>query len=209
MAFTFNETVRFPDDIAYGSSGGPGFKTFVFEGHSGVEQRNAAWSIARGRWDVSYGIRDKTDMDTVRGFFHAHRGRLIGFRFKDWSDYQLTDENIGTGDSVDATWQIIKTYSQGPTANDYTRTIFKIVAGSVSVEVGGVPQVEGGGDDYTLDYDTGIITFNGGSIPGASAITVTCEFDVPVRFDTDEMRAAHDGYLTESWGSIPIVEILE
>jgi uncharacterized protein (TIGR02217 family) len=211
MAFTFNDTTRFPDDIAYGSSGGPGFKTFVFEGHSGVEQRNQAWTLARGTWDVSYGIRDKVDMDTVRAFFHAHRGKLIGFRFKDWGDFTLTDENIGTGDGADATWQIIYTYSQGPTANNYVRTITKIVAATVTVEVNGTPVTEGtGATEVAVDYDTGILTFGASAIPASGlAITVTLEFDVPVRFDTDTMASAHEGFETEAWGSIPIVEILE
>lgn len=211
MAFTFNDTERFPTDISYGSQGGPGFKTFVYEGHSGVETRNASWSIARGRWDVGYGIRDKTDMDIVRAFFFAHRGKLIGFRFKDWGDYQLTDEQIGTGDGAEDTFQCIKTYSQGPTANNYVRNIYKLVSGTVSVEVAGSPITVGAGiNDVNVDYDTGILTFGSSAIPSAAqAITVTAEFDVPVRFDVDQMQASHVGFETEDWSSIPVVEILE
>lgn len=211
MPFTFNDTTRFPDDIAYGSSGGPGFKTFVFEGHSGVEQRNQAWSIARGAWDVSYGIRDKADMDTVRAFFFAHRGKLIGFRFKDWGDFELTAETIAQGDGSTVVFQIISTYSIGPSANNYTRTIKKIVAATVTIEVNGTPVTLGtGATEVDLDYDTGIMTFGASAVPGSGLdIDVTAEFDVPVRFDTDNMSAAHEGFETEAWGSIPIVEILE
>lgn len=211
MALTFNDTTRFPDDIAYGSTGGPGFKTFVFEGHSGVEQRNQAWSIARAAYDVAYGIRDKVDMDTVREFFYAQRGKLIGFRFKDWGDFELTTESIGTGDGADAIWQVIKTYSQGPTANDYTRTITKLVAATVTVFVAASPITEGtGATEVAIDYDTGILTFGASAIPTTGAdITVTAEFDVPVRFDVDQMAAQHDAFLQETWGSIPIVEILD
>lgn len=211
MAFTFNNTSRFPDNISYGSAGGPGFKTFIFEGHSGVEQRNAAWSIARGRWNVAYGVRDKEDMDTVRAFFHAHRGRLIGFRFKDWGDYELVNENIGTGDGAEDTFQCIKTYSIGPGANDYVRTIYKLATGTVSVTVNAVAVPVGAGTtQVAVDYDTGVLTFGSGAVPGAGhVIRVTGEFDVPVRFDTDNMSSSHAGYLTEDWGDIPIVEILE
>jgi uncharacterized protein (TIGR02217 family) len=211
MPFTFNDTTRFPDDIAYGSSGGPGFKTFVFEGHSGVEQRNQAWSIARGAWDVSYGIRDKVDMDTVRAFFFAHRGKLIGFRFKDWGDFALTAETIAQGDAAETVFQIIRTYTIGPSANDYTRTISKLVAASVTVEVNSVPITEGtGATEVAIDYDTGIITFGASAIPASGHdIDITAEFDVPVRFDTDTMASAHEGFETEAWSSIPIVEILE
>lgn len=211
MAFTFNDTARFPDDIAYGSAGGPGFKTFVFEGHSGVEQRNQAWSIARAAYDVSYGIRDKTDMDTVREFFYAQRGKFIGFRFKDWGDYELTQEVIGQGDAAETVFQTIRTYSQGPTANDYVRTILKLVTGTVIVRVDGVVQTIGAGAlEVDVDFDTGILTFGVSNVPGNGLdIDVTCEFDVPVRFDIDQMSAQHDGFLQETWSSIPIVEILD
>jgi uncharacterized protein (TIGR02217 family) len=199
---TFIETPRFPDDIAYGSSGGPEFKTHVFEGHSGVEQRQAAWTVARGRWDVSYGIRDTADMDTVREFFYNCHGRASGFRFKDWSDYILTAENIGTGDASETAFQITKTYTTG--SETYVRNIKKPIAG-IQVFVNGVLQTIT--TNYTIDTTTGIITFV--SPPGDTlAITVTGEFDVPVRFDTDQLSAKHEGFETETWDSIPLIEIL-
>lgn len=197
----FIETPRFPDDIAYGSSGGPEFKTFVFEGQSGIEQRHQAWSRHRSRYDVSYGIRDKTDMDTVRAFFYNMKGRANGFRFKDWGDYELTAEQIGTGDTTTTVFPITKTYTSG--AQTYVRRIFKPVSG-IQVFVNGVLQTIT--THYTIDLTTGIITFV--SAPAAVPITVTGEFDVPVRFDTDVLAASHEGYLTEAWGSIPLVEII-
>lgn len=214
MAVIFLETPGFPDDIAYGSAGGPEFKTHIFEGNSGHEQRNIVWALARGRWNVSQGIRDKADMDVLRSFFNIMRGRGNGFRFKDWSDYLLASAPIGTGDSADAgatgtaVWNINKTYTVG--AQSYVRRIFKPVDNAAFIlSVAGVPVVEGGGNDYTVDYTTGIITFNVGSIPTTGqAITLSGEFDVPCRFDNDHMSASHDGFQAESWSSIGIVEIL-
>ena len=205
---TFIETPRFPDNVAYGSSGGPGFLTHVFEAAAGTEQRTQAWSKARGRWDVSYGIRDKTDMDTVRAFFHEVRGRALGFRFKDWSDYELTNENIGTGTGADATWDIIKTYGA---TNPYVRRIYKIVTGTISVTVNGSPVTIGGGiGQVAVNYNTGVLTFGASVIPpNTHIIRVTCEFDVPVRFDTDQLSAVHEGWMTEAWSSIPLVELRE
>ena len=200
---SFIETPRFPDDIAYGSSGGPEFRTFIFEGQSGIEQRYSTWSRHRLRYDVSYGIRNQTDMDTVRAFFYNMGGKAVGFRFKDWSDYSMTDMNIGTGDAAETQFGISKTYTSG--AQTYVRRIFKPIGTGLVVKVDGVTQTIT--TDYTVDTTTGIITFV--SPPGAALpITVTCEFDVPVRFDTDIMAASHEGYLTESWGSIPLVEII-
>lgn len=204
---TFIETPRFPDNISYGSSGGPGFKTFIFEGHTGIEQRLINWSRARGRWDVSYGIRDKTDMDEVRAFFYEMRGRAVGFRFKDWGDYSLTSELIGTGNGVQNTFLVTKAYG---TTNAYSRRIFKLITGTISVTVNAVAVPLGAGAaQVNVDVNTGTLVFGASVIPpNTHPIRVTAEFDVPARFDVDQMSASHDGFLTESWGSIPIVELL-
>lgn len=200
---TFLETPRFNDDIAYGSKGGPGFKTWVFEGHSGLEQREIAWSRCKGRWDVSYGVRDTADMDLVRALFYATRGRAHSFRFKDWHDYSITNGVLGTGDGATTVYRISKIYTAG--ALSYSRRIFKPVSGTAVVKKDGVTQTLT--THYTIDYTTGTITFV--TAPGnGTALTVTCDFDVPVRFDTDELQATHDGHQTETWDSIPIVELL-
>jgi uncharacterized protein (TIGR02217 family) len=166
MAVTdFLETPRFSDDISYGSGGGPGFKTFIFEGHSGIEQRSIAWSRAKGKWDVGYGIRDKADMDVVRAFFYNVKGKAIGFRFKDWGDYSVTGANIGTGDGAENTFRLTKTYTTG--ANSYVRRIFKPVDGTVLVSIGGVVPTLGLSSDST----TGRVTFAANKTRGITAIT--------------------------------------
>lgn len=206
----FIETPRFPEDISYGSSGGPGFKTEVFEGYGGIEQRGQIWSRARARYNAMHGIRNIEDMDLVRAFFYATRGRAVGFRYKDHSDYQLTNELIGTGDGADRFWNIIKTYG-GSTTNPYVRRIFKPVEGTISVTVGGAPVTFGtpANNRVSCDLTTGILTFGTDIIPAAAAaIRVTCEFDVPVRFDTDAMDVVHDAWQTETWSQIPLVELL-
>jgi uncharacterized protein (TIGR02217 family) len=44
--------VRFPDNIAYGATGGPEFATTVVVTGAGHEQRNADWPrrVAAGTW---------------------------------------------------------------------------------------------------------------------------------------------------------------
>lgn len=198
---------RFPPEISYGSSGGPSFSTTIFESSSGYEQRNVNWSKARCRYDVSHGIKDHEDMQNVLDFFYAVRGKATGFRYKDWSDYQLDQELIGTGDGTTAAFQITKTYAVSTL--EYVRTIRKIVTPEVGppvipfrVYVNDVLQSTG----YTANYDTGIITFDVAPTSGHS-IKVTCEFDVPVRFDTDEMDITLESFNLETWDSIPLVEI--
>lgn len=197
----FIETPRFPENIAEGSSGGPSFKTLIFAGFSGVEQRTMAWSKARAMYDVSYGIRDTEDMDIVRAFFYQCRAKAVGFRYKDWADYTLTDELIGEGNAVSTVFKIIKTYGE---TNPYVRRIYKPVDGTLTVTVGGSPVVEGAGVE--VDYTMGTLTFDAPPADDAE-ILVSCEFDVPVRFDVDQMAASFENYQSENWGSIPLMEL--
>lgn len=199
---SFMETPRFPENISYGSGGGPTFNTKVFTSASGFEQRNVLWDEARAKYNVTQGIRSKEDMDTVLAFFYAVRGRATGFRFKDWADYTLASEQIGTGNSTAVEFQITKAYTAGSTT--YSRIIYKPVSGTLVVTVNGNSKTEG--TDYTVNYVTGKITFTVAP-PTGHAIRVTGEFDVPVRFDTDEINITHEDWMTESWSSINIIEL--
>lgn len=204
MPTQFIET-QFPPEISYGSKGGPGFSTTIFTADSGAEQRNINWQDARARYDVSHGIKDVEDMNVILAFFYNVKGMAIGFRYKDWADYTLTDELIGTGGASPQTdWQITKTYTVG--SENYVRDIKKIVANTLVVKVNSVTLTVT--THYTIDINTGIISFTGGNEPGnGEDVEVTCEFDVPVRFDTDQMEITQEAWQLETWDSIPLVEL--
>lgn len=198
----FLETPKFPTEISEGASGGPMFKTQVFDMNEGLEQRHTMWTRGKHRYDIGLGIRHQDDMALVRSFFIAVQGRKNSFRYRDWNDYELDGEVIGTGDGVKVLFSITKTYVTG--AYSYVRDIAKPVAG-LQVFVDAVLQVET--TDYAINLTTGLVTFV--AAPGnALVITVTGEFDMPVRFDTDIMEASHRGYESEDWGSITLVEDL-
>lgn len=191
---------RFPDDIAFGSSGGPEFSTDIVETSGGHEQRNSNWADARARYNVAHGVKTRAQLDALIAFFRARRGRADGFRFKDWTDYRASGELLGTGDGEQTAFPLVRRYLSGGVT--VSRAITKPVAGTVSVYLGGVLQTGG----YSLSATTGIITFE--SAPGSGvAVTADFEFDVPARFDTDRLSAALDEYGVHSWRDIPIVEV--
>ncbi|WP_406721716.1 DUF2460 domain-containing protein [Wolbachia endosymbiont (group B) of Euphydryas aurinia] len=86
MSFT---EIRFPENISYGSTGGPEFSTDVVTTHNGCEQRNINWSRARARYNIAYGVRSNEQLTELITFFQARKGKAIGFRFKDWSDFTV------------------------------------------------------------------------------------------------------------------------
>ena len=192
--------VQFPPRISYGATGGPKFQTTVITAASGYESRNSSWAASRGEWNIATGLKNLTDVQTLIAFFRARRGRAYGFRFKDWSDYTANGETIGTGTGALKTFQLTKAYMSG--AYGESRTIKKPVSGTVSIYVNTVKQTSG----WVADYSTGVVTF--GTAPAVGAvIKADFEFDVPARFDTDEMQINYATFNHASWSSIPIVEI--
>lgn len=197
---SFIETPRFPTHVSIGSGGGPQFKTFTFAGHSAIESIQPSWTDSKARYEINEDIRDKDDFDTIRAFFYAARGRATGFRFKDWADFTGTDEPIGTGDGTTRVFKLYKTYGTGPHA--YTRRIFKPVSGTVTTKVNGVTVAS------TVDTTTGTVTFSVPNTPAnGHAITASYEFDVPVRFGTDELNASYTDFELQTWSGISLVEI--
>lgn len=195
--------VRFPEDISFGSSGGPGFNTTVIELASGAEQRNINWSQQKATYDVSYGVKTREQMEDLLEFFYARRGKAYGFRFKDWMDFEMARQPVGyanSGGGVDL--QTFKRY-EPDSGYFFDRPITKIVPGTVQLFANNVPYSSG-----YVDVTTGLIHVGGSSsVPANALIEVSCEFDVPVRFDTDEVKIAHDDWELMSWPSIPLVEI--
>jgi len=192
--------IQFPPKIAYGASGGPEFNTTITTTQAGFEQRNINWQKARGRWDVSTGIKSKTDMDTVIAFFRARFGRAYGFRFKDWSDYQGVNQSLGTGNGTKTAFQLVKNYFSG--SNSYSRDIKKPVSGTVKIYLNSILQSSG----FTIDHTTGMVTFSSAPANGV-LVNADFDFDVPVRFDADQLAVRIDGPGQYLWDAIPIVEI--
>lgn len=145
----FYET-RFPVDISNGSAGGPRWKTDVVVMASGNEQRNQRWSEVRNVYDVSYGVKTRAQLQSLVEFFNEMRGRAHGFRYKDWADFQVTDEPITP--TAGPTYQLVKTYGNG--FNDYSKNITKPVSGTVSIKQNGSAY----GGTVSVDTTTGIVT---------------------------------------------------
>ena len=205
--------VRFPTNISKGATGGPARRTDVITLASGYEERNSRWADSRRSYNAGYGVRGIDDMHAVIGFFEERRGKLYGFRWKDHADFRSCppssrptayDQSIGTGDGATTTFQLIKTY--GSQFAPYQRAIQKPVQGTLAVAIGGAEQIEG--IAFTADYTTGLATFATGHVPAAGvAITAGFEFDVPVRFDTDQIEVNVQNFTAGSIPHIPIVEV--
>lgn len=284
---SFIESPRFPEDISYGATGGPRYRTDVVVVNSGAEKSNINWDQARAEYDVVHGVKNQAQMDILIAYFRAMKGRAHGFRFKDFSDFKvpLSLGKIGTGLGAGlASYQLNKNYAAGSLFE--LRAIKKPLSGTSLLYRNSALMVAGSAaGNYSLDTTTGIISFvadgsaNASSIavgatttvvlasnPGLAAgqflhlsgftgvdaglvnnlghtinsvtgstfvlatntlgktitlgsgagkkffqasdvLTWEGEFDIPCRFDTDEMKVSIEAYNVFSWGQIPVIEI--
>jgi len=201
---------RLPEDIERGATGGPRFKTSVTTLSSGFEKRNVEWSKVRGRWDIAYGLTSLDQVADVINMFYAAQGRARGFRFKDWSDFQIgkqaddsTRQSIGTGDGAKTEFDVFKRY--GIANVSYDRRIYKLVSGTTKVFLDGVEPPFG----FSVDVNLGRITFNSAPAEGVDVSVIT-EFDVPVRFDTDELPIETELFFQDQpIGQIPRIDLVE
>ncbi|GLS61544.1 DUF2460 domain-containing protein [Methylobacterium haplocladii] len=212
MPTDFHE-VRFPLDVALRGSGGPSRLTEIVTLASGREHRNSRWADSRRRYDAGFGIRTLDALHAVLGFFEERRGRLYGFRYRDRVDHRSgppsavpapTDQPLGTGTGGNAVFALAKTYGSGPAP--YRRAIQKPVAGSVRLAVNGI---EVPAAKFACDATTGLVTFVANAVPAAGArVTAGYEFDVPVRFDTDDLVVDLAAFTAGEIPKVPLIEIV-
>lgn len=186
--------IRFEPEIAYGASGGPEFFTDVITAVNGYEQRNINWFNARNKYNLAPSIKTKEQLGYLINFFRQCRGRAIGFRFKDWSDYQIKDQIIAIADGARREFQIIKTYGE------VTRKIVKPVEGTIKIFCNNLKV------DAEINHLNGIIKFDE---EPAEGVVIKCEgeFDVAVRFDIDHLVTSIENYGVYSHNEIPLIEV--
>lgn len=200
---SFHE-VSLPARLAFGSTGGVERRTEVVTLANGHERRSTPWTHGRRRFLIGAGLRSLADMQALTAFFEARRGRLYGFRFRDFADFRSGvgdpepgDQVIGEGDGARTTFQLCKSYG------DYERVIRKPVGGSVRIAVDGV---ELAGDAFSVDVATGEVTLATAADEGVS-VTAGFLFDTPVRFDADRIDVTLESFEAGRVTAVPLIEV--
>jgi uncharacterized protein (TIGR02217 family) len=163
---------------AYTFSGGPTFSTRVNTLANGREYRNQSWVNPRHQFSAPFLNIDQEVFESIKAAFYVAKGQAYAFRFKDWTDYRATDAPLGVSPAGSTPVQLLKQYQTQ--AEGYARKIVKPVASTVQVRANGT-LVAGSVDDTT-----GLFTPSGAWAVGAT-LTWSGEFDVPVRFNTDQL----------------------
>src|SRR5574343_1060007 len=152
---------RVDDAVADGFVGGPEWSTLIVDMDTGREQRNGQGMYPRHRYSAQYADIRSDVRDDVLSAFHAAKGRLHCFRFKDWKDYTATAQPLIV---VAGVTYLGKRYALG------AQTADRLIQAPVSATLSGAGSV---------NMQTGVVT---GAAPSD---TWSGEFDVWVRFDND------------------------
>ena len=203
MAF---HEVTLPARLAFGSTGGVERRTEIVTLGSGFERRSTPWAQGRRRYLIGANLRSLDDMAELTAFFEARRGRLYGFRFRDFADFKscgpgeavsAEDQVLGPGDGARTTFVLAKAYG------DQSRSISKPLAGSVRVSVGGVELVS---TAFEINAGSGLLTLDAAPASGAS-VTAGFQFDTPVRFDADRIEVTLESFGAGRMAAMPLIEV--
>lgn len=195
----------FPPRVSANMQAGPGFLVDQAFTVGGQRYTNLNDPYPIHEYSLRHPVRSGRDFEELRAFFWVVNGR-DGFRFKDWSDYQLHGDNSALQLISGTTWQITRKYvSPGRTA---LRPIFKPVAGILIFR-----NRSGAISDITA---TSTITATNGQVVITGHIsgdTYYClgEFHVPVAFI--DPRAVFNvlggSQMLTEWGEFGVREIRE
>lgn len=199
------DAVRLPMDIERGTKGGPQFNTSVNMTDGGVTSTNQNWQYPLFGADISYGIQTKDNLDDVINFFWARRGRLRGFLFRDWSDFNLVNEPLaGAVDGVNKDYQINRNYADS--VLPFVRKITRPIENGTGLDT---LQVSVDGVQINLSLwslqPLGIVRFTVAPTVG-QVLTINGEFDVPVQFQQDRLITE---MTLEDVGAIPALTVTE
>lgn len=146
----------------WGATGGPVFNTTVAQVQSGEETRKSRWARSLGQWELGNRGMLESEYQELLDFFMAMRGKLYGFRIRDWTDFRDNGRGrlgaTGLGSPAVDVYQMFKTRTVAATGAEYQQRITRPVGRSFAADpdlgntielfVNGVQQVQ----DQTAPY---------------------------------------------------------
>jgi uncharacterized protein (TIGR02217 family) len=213
---TFHE-IRLDMAISYGSQGGPSYKTFILDLPNGQESRNGYWANGRKKWVVSKELLSRTDVLALEAFYRARKGRLYGFRLRDWNRYLIkptSPEPLPLLTNTTAQLQFVYADSLNAETQKVTKpvlvanvdnTVTSLTYSPDIVLYRGTNSTVYSTANYTIDRTTGLITF--GTSQAGQTFWWSGSYDWPVRFDSDEALFHREALDIHDWSQIAMIEL--
>ncbi|RIV86673.1 DUF2460 domain-containing protein [Aurantiacibacter zhengii] len=203
------DDVLYPLALGRDTAASPEFSTSISLTASGFERRNSQWGDARMHYDVGPGLRSEAELGVLLQFFRARRGPARGFRLADPFDFSSngltgnptpTDQLIGIGDGLAATFRLSKSYGAGD--DPQVRPITRPRAETIRVSVDGAETT-----DWTLQPGGRVVLTD--APPEGAEVRAGFLFDVPVRFAQDRLDISGSTFAAGEAPSVPLIEVRE
>ena len=191
--------IVFPESISMKSSYIIEYNTIINKSKNGNELRIPNYDYPLLSYNVINDIKTKKELEDIINFFKLVKGRAYGFKFKDWLDYKVINQNIAVADREQKDFQLIKTYNINNKLQ--TRKLTKPKQVSIFINNQNITT------NISINYENGIITFN--TPPEKDTIiSASFEFYVPVRFDNDKIEIVMKNEKVGEIKDLKIVELL-
>lgn len=171
------DQVILDERLALGFTETTKWNTVVVAKSGGREVRNARWAAPRRSYELPYAPLPIDSVKAIVAFFNDERGMHRTWLLKSVFDCLVENEAAGIGNGMETDFQVVKSYG---TISPYSRPITEIKADTLVATVNGTP--------VSIYSETaGLVTLDGAPSMG-EIVRFSCQFYVPVRFDTDEIK---------------------
>ena len=187
--------ILLPDFITIHLKGGPVFSTATASTISGREIRVYERQNALQKYSLEGCRLSHDEFQRFNGFFRARLGCAYAFRIRDHADFRIENQIIATADGASQEFEIYKIYEDA--ACGYRRKIAAIRSDKIDANF----NIE------SIDRENGVIHTKD-ILASGEALVVTAEFDVWVRFASDEFRyssSADGSILIEDLGLVEVI----
>lgn len=161
--------------LAWSVTKAPTFQTRIQRAVSGRELRALDYPYPLWQFSLVFAfLRDDPaagfdELRTLLGFYLSCQGAYGTFLFQDPSDYQVTGQYIGTGDSSLATFQLQRTMGTALPGGGFAEPIAAPDLVS-AVYFDGITQSPA---NYSVDPASGLLTF---AAPPSTGLVITADF---------------------------------
>ncbi len=197
--------IRFLQKVPFGTEFAMEAGVNIFTSRSGGEVRSLSSLPPKRRYKIFLNKLKQEEVSELFSFFYLVGGSLKSFRFRDMTDFEAKEQPLLPLGQDGFNFKLTKTYFLNNQEGDgfsFTRLITKPVGQSVVIK-----DIATGSaiTDYTLDQNTGTITFATKQDP--ANIVASFTFDTCVRFNTPSLcfKYAETGF--EQGGELVLAEV--
>ncbi len=184
--------------LAWSVTKSPTFQTRIQRAVSGRELRALDYPYPLWQFTLVFDfLRDNPaagfdELRTLMGFFMLCQGAFGTFLFQDPSDYRVSGQQIGTGDTLRTVFQLQRTMGKTLPGDGFLEPI---VAPNVvnAIYFNGIVQDPAG---YSVDSMTGLVTFD---IAPRSGLIITADYSYYFRCRFVDDSYAFENFMFRLW----------